>query len=217
MGPSHYKYIKHCMLSSAEAFQTPFGDIKVSTDIVGKLMATSLFKYLDRDDDEEEHSLEMHCPFIKTVMGDHEFQLVPFLVGDLSWDEMINVSKVLKPYFEKENVLFAISSDFCHWGKRFRYTHYNKEDGQIWQSIDKLDHEGLKAIATLNPRTYRDYEDETQNTICGRNPITLLLHCIENSDLKGSVNFKCVDYSQSSQVVDMNDSSVSYAGSIFSV
>jgi predicted class III extradiol MEMO1 family dioxygenase len=54
--------------------------------------------------------------------------------------------------------LFVISSDFCHWGerfrkklawniefvafisgKRFRYTYHNKADGPIHASIEKLD------------------------------------------------------------------------------
>lgn len=121
-----------------------------------------MFGKLDMDDDEEEHSLEMHCPFISNVMEGHKFTIVPFLVGDLSWNDFINVSKyffkyilrILIPYFEMPNVLFAVSSDFCHWGKRFRYVYYNKEDGEIWQSIEKLDKDGVKAISTLDPKVY---------------------------------------------------------------
>ena len=42
-------------------------------------------------------------------------------------------------YLEREENLFVISSDFCHWGKRFRYTHYDKSKGEIHQSIEDLD------------------------------------------------------------------------------
>jgi len=34
---------------------------------------------------------------------------------------------------------FVISSDFCHWGNRFRYTYYDQEKGAIHQSITNLD------------------------------------------------------------------------------
>ena len=34
---------------------------------------------------------------------------------------------------------FVISSDFCHWGQRFRYTQYDQESGDIYQYIEALD------------------------------------------------------------------------------
>lgn len=38
MGPSHYKYFKHCVLSQANTFECPLGNIPVNTEIVGKLL-----------------------------------------------------------------------------------------------------------------------------------------------------------------------------------
>jgi predicted class III extradiol MEMO1 family dioxygenase len=34
---------------------------------------------------------------------------------------------LLAPYLSDPCNLFVISSDFCHWGSRFRYTFTNKE------------------------------------------------------------------------------------------
>jgi len=34
---------------------------------------------------------------------------------------------------------FVISSDFCHWGSRFRYNYYDQSKGNIYQSIQHLD------------------------------------------------------------------------------
>jgi predicted class III extradiol MEMO1 family dioxygenase len=34
---------------------------------------------------------------------------------------------LLSPYLSDPANLFIISSDFCHWGSRFRYTFTNKE------------------------------------------------------------------------------------------
>jgi predicted class III extradiol MEMO1 family dioxygenase len=53
---------------------------------------------------------------------------------------------LLVKYFDDENSVFCVSSDFCHWGKRFQYTKYDKEDGDIHQSIEKLDKRGMKLI-----------------------------------------------------------------------
>lgn len=46
---------------------------------------------------------------------------------------------------QSEN-LFVISSDFCHWGKRFRFTYYDKCHGEIHQSIEALDKQGMSII-----------------------------------------------------------------------
>ena len=43
-----------------------------------------------------------------------------------------------------------ISSDFCHWGQRFRYTQYDQEAGEIYQSIEALDKQVLLPIATYD-------------------------------------------------------------------
>ena len=56
------------------------------------------------------------------------------------------------------------------------------------------------------------YLDETENTICGRNPICVLLSTIAHSKLKFNTQF--VQYDQSEAVKSMYDSSVSYASSI---
>lgn len=69
-----------------------------------------------------------------------------------------------------------ISSDFCHWGHRFRYQHYDPSKGAIYQSITHLDKQGMDIIETLNPTTFTDYLRKYQNTICGRHPIGVLLN-----------------------------------------
>lgn len=72
--------------------------------------------------------------------------------------------------------LFVISSDFCHWGQRFRYTYYDRSVGEIWQSIQKLDKQGMSLIETLNPSAFTEYLKKYGNTICGRHPIGVLLN-----------------------------------------
>ena len=47
--------------------------------------------------------------------------------------------RFLSTYLGDPQNLFVISSDFCHWGVRFNYTHYDKGCGHIHQSIENLD------------------------------------------------------------------------------
>ena len=64
---------------------------------------------------------------------------------------------------------------------------------------------------------FTKYLDETNNTICGRNPIQLLLAIIEEAKkegkIGGEIETKFVQYAQSEPVKDKNASSVSYASS----
>jgi len=56
--------------------------------------------------------------------------------------------------------------------------------------------------------------DETKNTICGRNPIKILLSIIGESKNSEGLKSKLVHYAQSSQVRSLSESSVSYASII---
>lgn len=69
----------------------------------------------------------------------YNFTIVPILVGSLSTDREAQYGQLLSKYLADPHNLFVISSDFCHWGQRFRYTYYDSEYGEIYQSITKLD------------------------------------------------------------------------------
>ena len=127
--------------------------------------------------DEAEHSVEMHLPYIAKVMADFKdsFTIVPILVGSLNPDEEAMYGSILSPYLSDPQNLFVISSDFCHWGQRFRYTFYDKSWGEIYQSIQTLDRTGMDIIERLDPASFTDYLKKYGNTICGRHPIGVLL------------------------------------------
>lgn len=134
-------------MSKLGVFETPLGDIEIDTEITDQLKEFEGFKLYSKKDDEEEHSLEMHAPFIKKVFGDHEFKLVPIVVGSINHSKEEHYGRLLAPYFQDEKTLFIISSDFCHWGQSFDYcpvSEDKKED--VSDFISKLDHAGMEAI-----------------------------------------------------------------------
>lgn len=61
------------------------------------------------------------------------------MVGSLTVEREAAYGQLLAPYLADPSNLFVVSSDFCHWGQRFRYTYYNQQCGQIHQSIEALD------------------------------------------------------------------------------
>lgn len=97
------------------------------------------------------------------------------MVGSISNDWEETYGKILAPYLADPQNLFVISSDFCHWGARFRYTYYEESHGPIYKWIEVLDKMGMDLIETLKPESFAEYLRKYNNTICGRHPIGVLL------------------------------------------
>lgn len=83
----------------------------------------------------------------------------------------------------------------------------------IYESIEELDHRGIEAIESLSFDQFERYLSVTDNTICGRNPIGVLLAALEEIKQEGysDQSAKCLKYAQSERCQSVEDSSVSYA------
>ncbi|EAR99554.4 AmmeMemoRadiSam system protein B (macronuclear) [Tetrahymena thermophila SB210] len=215
LGPCHHIYMNGCGISGLEKFQTPLGDITLDKQTIQELKNTGKFDVVSKKNEEDEHSLEMHLPYIQKILGQQQFKLVPIMVGNLSYQREQEYGQLLSKYFDDDNTVFIISSDFCHWGSRFDYQYYNKQDGEIWQSIQKLDTAGMELIENHDCEKFNKYLEQTENTICGRHPIGVLLQVIKSTQkYAGQLKTKFMHYEQSEQVKTQKSSSVSYATSI---
>jgi AmmeMemoRadiSam system protein B len=85
--------------------------------VIAELKATGQFESMSKQTDEDEHSIEMHLPYIYKIMEDKagEYTIVPILVGALNRLREEFYGKLLAPYLADSENLFVISSDFCHW------------------------------------------------------------------------------------------------------
>ena len=218
LGPSHHAYFEACGLTPFEKFETPFGDVKVDTDTINKLLANNeLFFTISQSIDVKEHSIEMEMPFLKYIFGKNDFSIVPIMIGHNDLETNTAIGKALYDLYEDPKTLVVISSDFCHWGQNFGFTYYNKNFGTIWESTQDLDKQALDIIGEMNSAKLDQYFKQTRNTICGRNPITVVLTMIEkyralHKDKK--VTFDTVGYAQSNKVSSKQETSVSYAAGV---
>ena len=208
-GPSHHFYLAGCALPCSSSYETPLGSLPVDSAVVEALHKTGKFRRLNKSQEEDEHSLEMHLPYIRKVFEGKQISLVPVMVGQM--EDENEYGRIFAEYFKEDQNLFIVSSDFCHWGRRFGFTPYNQAHGAIHQSIEAMDREGMRLIEEHNLAGFKTYLSRTRNTICGRNPIMLLLSTILSSALP--LRTKFVQYNQSEKVVDPNSGSVSYASS----
>ncbi|KAF9414270.1 hypothetical protein BGZ76_004899 [Entomortierella beljakovae] len=186
---------------------------------------------MSQETDEDEHSIEMHLPYVYKVFENHmeKIKIVPILVGALSEQTERQFGKLLAPYLDNPENLFIVSTDFCHWGQRFSYTYYASNDGtafshgrgvnpknpQIFEFIEKLDRQGMEKIEQQTHSEFCKYLSKTKNTICGRHPIGVLMAALEvikgQTKIEDPFRIQFVHYSQSSSAVSVTDSSVSYA------
>ncbi|KAJ3479941.1 hypothetical protein NLI96_g8708 [Meripilus lineatus] len=241
LGPSHHVYLDGCALSLCSEYETPVGNLPIDLDTVSTLRATGKFSDMSINTDEDEHSIEMHLPYVRKVFEGKDISIVPILVGAINKDKEQAFGKLLAPYFSREDTLCVVSSDFCHWGTRFQYTFYypkpppsskpavrlsrsNSSPASlsahpIHASISALDHEAMELL-TMPPATgssahhdFAEYLARTKNTICGRHPIGVLLGALTTleSEHGKPAKLQWVRYEQSSQCFTLSDSSVSYA------
>eukprot|EP00056_Hartaetosiga_gracilis_P010366 m.152493 g.152493 ORF g.152493 m.152493 type:complete len:291 (+) comp13302_c1_seq4:131-1003(+) len=216
LGPSHCIYLSSCALTTRSVYETPIGNLNVDTDIVASLHETKLFEKMNKKAEEDEHSLEMHLPFIAKVMSGHPVKIIPILVGSLDAEAEAVYGEVLAPYLDDPSNLFVVSSDFCHWGDRFQYTYTESGHEKIYQSIEAVDKRGMALIEEQNTKGFKEYLHKTKNTICGRHPIAVLMHALEGLDERRKT-VKFLHYAQSSQCLRKSDSSVSYASAAITI
>lgn len=108
-GPAHRAYVRGFAVPSADMFETPLGPVEVDRETVDRL-ATLPAVSMDDFAHADEHSLEVHLPFLQRVLDD--FGLVPVLVGDASDDE---VAAVLDAAWADPETLVVVSTDLSHY------------------------------------------------------------------------------------------------------
>ncbi|KAF7306969.1 hypothetical protein MIND_00489700 [Mycena indigotica] len=230
LGPSHHIYIDGCALSKCTSYATPLGDLPIDLDTVRELRASGKFQEISHSADEDEHSLEMHLPYIRKVFQGKDIAIVPIVVGAINQQLEAEFGALLAPYLARDDTFCVVSSDFCHWGTRFNYTYYlpnasatpmrlsrsqtQSLDQPIHASIRALDHQAMNILAkppaSSAHAAFAAYLSSTKNTICGRHPIGVLLGSLAALHDRPS-ELKWVRYEQSSECETLRDSSVSYA------
>ena len=109
LGPAHRVYLQGMALPSVDAFATPLGDVPIDAKGVRQALELPGTQISDAAH-AAEHSLEVHLPFLQTVLDD--FRLVPIVVGICPARE---VEAVLETLWGGDETLIVVSSDLSHF------------------------------------------------------------------------------------------------------
>ena len=109
LGPTHRTPVRGLAVPAATAFASPLGTVVIDraaiacvADLPQVVVSDSVHAL--------EHSLEVHLPFLQSVLG--EFELAPFAVGRASPED---VAQVLERLWGGAETLIVVSSDLSHY------------------------------------------------------------------------------------------------------
>ena len=136
LGPTHRVAVRGLAVPAAERFATPLGTVEVDREAIARLRGLPQVVVSD-EAHALEHSLEVHVPFLQTVLAD--FTLVPLAVGYASASE---VAAVLEVLWGGAETLVVVSSDLSHY---LSYTEAREIDRATCDAIldlsTDIDHE----------------------------------------------------------------------------
>ena len=205
LGPSHRSYFHGAAILDADIYRTPLGDIPINREISKKLVKPPLLKIMNKVHTGE-HSLENQLPFLQVALPG--CSIVMILIGELDYSDYEQIGNALKSVMDDKTIL-VVSSDFTHFGPSYGYLPFpiNKDTRE---NIEKLDMGAAEKICNLDFDGFYKYMEKTKATICGKNPIGVLL-----KTLPPSAKGKVVNYYTSSDLTHDFSLSVSYASIIF--
>ncbi len=185
LGPCHRVGVAGLALSGADAFDTPLGPVEIdkeAADLIADLPQVQVFDATHA----QEHSLEVHLPFLMSVIDD--FKLLPIVVGQAAPDQ---VAQVLDRLWGGPETLIVVSSDLSH------YLDYD--------SARAIDGRTCHAIEDLAP------EQISSHGACGRFPLGGLLKLAK---AKG-MTVETVDLRNSGDTAGPRDRVVGYGSWLF--
>lgn len=109
LGPTHRVAVRGIALPGADALETPLGLVDVDAEAADAVAEHPAVVTSARVH-EQEHSLEVHLPFLQTVAP--HARILPLAVGDASPEE---VAGVLDLVWGWEETAIVVSSDLSHY------------------------------------------------------------------------------------------------------
>ena len=196
LGPNHTGYGTGISVYPGEAWESPYGEVKIDEDLKEKVL-----KYPHAQPDESahlyEHSLEVQIPFLFKY-AERPFKILPVILGHLDYDRTRDFGRFLGSLLQGLDALIVISSDMSHY---IPADEAKRKDEILISAMERLqtDELYLKRV-------------QYNITMCGFIPAVA---GIEASKVLGARQGILIDYTNSGEVTGDYDRVVAYAGMVF--
>lgn len=193
-------------LPDIECYRTPLGQTLVDCDAVACLAAERPFR-IAAEERLCDHSVEIQLPLLQRVAP--EAKLVPVYVSQLDALARGAAAQALARLADDRTVFIA-SSDFTHYGRAFNFEPF-PADHQVAGRLHDLDHAVIDAAAGLSDEMLLKAISLTRATVCGYEPISLLLAILRKLQVGQEHYQQKLDYQASGEITGDYRHSVSYA------
>jgi hypothetical protein len=211
LGTAHRLRFRGLSLHAVDAIETPLGQLPVDSDAVDALLAEPDFDHIEAAHDGE-HSIEIELPLLQALAASPTLRLVPALVSELDADALDRAATALGRLIDPETVVIA-SSDLTHFGDAFGYRPFAIDD-VIGERLRELDMGAIDRLLALDRTGFEDYCARTGVTICGVQPLRLLVELMRRRE--PAVEGTLLGYTTSAALAGEDYAhSVSYASVVY--
>ncbi len=131
IGPSHKVFLDFMGTSQCGIYETPLGGLQIDHETIEELEEAcqanggkTEVQRIDKRYEENEHSLEMHLPYIRKMFAarmeneETDIKIVPLMMGQIPEDSYQAYADMLLKYFEDEKNVYLIT-EMCGGGELF--------------------------------------------------------------------------------------------------
>ncbi len=188
-----------------EAYQTPLGRVPVDSELAGAISSAAPFR---RSPESRvcDHSVEIQLPFLQKALP--RAAVVPLYVGHLDPAAREKAADVLARCLAPDVALIA-SSDLTHFGRDFGFEPF-PVDRAVADRLRRLDFQVLESSGSLREELFLETLRETSATVCGVEPIALMLATLRRIEAGGEIFQEVLDYRTSGEITGDFHHSVSY-------
>jgi hypothetical protein len=205
LGPNHTGYGAQFSTYIGDAWEIPYGNVKIDQEFGKALMQ----KFPELKDDKiahsYEHDIEVQLPFLYYI--NKNFKFLPIVVSDVDYGYCKLFAEALSSLDKK--ICIIASSDFTHYGRNYGYEPFSSK---IKENIYELDKGAINYIEKLDTNGFLKYINKTRATICGYGAIAIT---IESCKKLGARRARLLNYYTSGDVTNNYSNAVGYASIIF--
>ncbi len=199
ISPSHREYFEFSSVFDGRAYETPLGEVETDQTAVGRIAGgehKSVRISTSGHMHSSEHALEVHLPFLQTVLK--EFRLVAIVMGTQDRDACEELGQAISSALAGSRALIVASSDLSHF-----HTQQTARglDSNVVARIDGFDPEGLLAEVAAN-----------NCEACGAGPLAAAMFAARGL---GATKAENLNYATSGDISGDYSQVVGYASAIF--
>ncbi len=206
LGPSHYVAL-HNRLSVPDAthFRTPLGELAADTEWLSRLRALPFVTH-EPAAHASEHSDQIQLPLIQACLATN-IPVACVVCGAFDAAHLVEAADALRGLLDDRTLVVA-SSDFTHYGANYGYVPFTQD---VEKNIETLDMGVFELFARGDLPGFLRYLEETGATVCGRDPLALLLAMMPED-----ARVERTGYDTSGRMLHDDRNSVSYIGALVS-